>query len=328
MCRAERIASQEPKCSLTAFTTSRASPATRPANVDFYARLLGLRLVKKTVNFDAPDVYHLYYGDEPGRPGSILTFFEFPDAARGRAGAGMIHTAALAAWRRRRRWSSGLSGSRSTGVRSTRAAATARCGSATPKASAWSSRSSRRGRPAAGRRAPRHPGRARARGVRRACARTAPCAERGEPAADRGRWASRSRRRRVHDRGWPAHAPRAATTTPPPERGAAGRGQRAPHRLVRSRRGARRVARRARRRIGAGPTPIIDRQYFLSRSTSASRAACCSSSRRRARASPSTRTPSTSARQLRLPPQHEHLREQLEAALTPLVNPRAQTTQS
>jgi glyoxalase family protein len=61
------------------------------ANVDFYARVLGLRLVKKTVNFDAPDVYHLYYGDERGTPGSILTFFEFRDAARGRAGAGMIH---------------------------------------------------------------------------------------------------------------------------------------------------------------------------------------------------------------------------------------------
>jgi glyoxalase family protein len=60
-------------------------------NVDFYARVLGLRLVKKTVNFDAPEVYHLYYGDERGSPGSILTFFEFPDAAPGRAGAGMIH---------------------------------------------------------------------------------------------------------------------------------------------------------------------------------------------------------------------------------------------
>jgi len=60
-------------------------------NVDFYARVLGLRLVKKTVNFDSPDVYHLYYGDERGAPGSILTFFEFPDAAPGRAGDGMIH---------------------------------------------------------------------------------------------------------------------------------------------------------------------------------------------------------------------------------------------
>jgi glyoxalase family protein len=59
--------------------------------VDFYARLLGLRMVKKTVNFDAPDVYHLYYGDELGHPGSAITFFEFPGAAPGRAGAGMVH---------------------------------------------------------------------------------------------------------------------------------------------------------------------------------------------------------------------------------------------
>jgi glyoxalase family protein len=66
--------------------------ADAPSNVDFYARVLGLRLVKKTVNFDAPDVYHLYYGDERGRPGSIMTFFEFPGARRGRAGAGMVHT--------------------------------------------------------------------------------------------------------------------------------------------------------------------------------------------------------------------------------------------
>jgi glyoxalase family protein len=63
-----------------------------PRNVDFYARLLGLRLVKKTVNFDQPDVYHLYFGDERGTPGSILTFFEFPGAVPGRAGDGMVHT--------------------------------------------------------------------------------------------------------------------------------------------------------------------------------------------------------------------------------------------
>jgi glyoxalase family protein len=60
-------------------------------NVDFYTRVLGLRLVKKTVNFDAPDYYHLYYGDELGAPGSIMTFFEFPDAPPGTAGAGMVH---------------------------------------------------------------------------------------------------------------------------------------------------------------------------------------------------------------------------------------------
>ncbi len=60
-------------------------------NVRFYAGLLGLRLVKKTVNFDEPSAYHLYFGDETGSPGSLLTWFEFPDAARGRAGTGMIH---------------------------------------------------------------------------------------------------------------------------------------------------------------------------------------------------------------------------------------------
>ena len=65
--------------------------ADAPANVDFYARLLGLRLVKKTVNFDEPSVYHLYFGDEAGAPGSILTFFEFPGAAPGRAGDGELH---------------------------------------------------------------------------------------------------------------------------------------------------------------------------------------------------------------------------------------------
>jgi glyoxalase family protein len=61
------------------------------ANLDFYARLLGLRFVKKTVNLDDPTAYHLYYGDESGRPGSILTFFEYPGAVRGEAGSGMVH---------------------------------------------------------------------------------------------------------------------------------------------------------------------------------------------------------------------------------------------
>ena len=65
--------------------------ADAPANVDFYGRVLGMRMVKKTVNYDSPEVYHLYYADETGTPGSVLTFFEFPGARRGLAGAGMIH---------------------------------------------------------------------------------------------------------------------------------------------------------------------------------------------------------------------------------------------
>ena len=55
-------------------------------NVDFYTRTLGLRLVKKTVNFDDPGTYHLYYGDEQGKPGTILTFFPWEHAAPARNG--------------------------------------------------------------------------------------------------------------------------------------------------------------------------------------------------------------------------------------------------
>jgi glyoxalase family protein len=61
-------------------------------NVDFYTRVLGLRLVKKTVNQDDPTVYHLFYADDEGSPGADITFFEYPGIPRGRAGDGMIHT--------------------------------------------------------------------------------------------------------------------------------------------------------------------------------------------------------------------------------------------
>jgi glyoxalase family protein len=80
-----------------------------PRNVDFYTRVLGLRLVAKTVNQDDPSVYHLFYADERGRPGSELTFFEYPGAIPGHPGAGMVHRImwrvaspeALAFWERR-----------------------------------------------------------------------------------------------------------------------------------------------------------------------------------------------------------------------------------
>jgi glyoxalase family protein len=83
--------------------------ADAPGNVDFYTRVLGLRLVKKTVNQDDPTVYHLFYADEDGSPGSDITFFEYPGARRGSAGEGMVHTVtwrvasvdALAFWERR-----------------------------------------------------------------------------------------------------------------------------------------------------------------------------------------------------------------------------------
>jgi len=64
-------------------------------NLLFYEGVMGLRLVKKTVNQDNPSVYHLFYADEDGCPGADLTFFEYPGLVRGRAGAGMIHTVAI-----------------------------------------------------------------------------------------------------------------------------------------------------------------------------------------------------------------------------------------
>jgi len=60
------------------------------ANNAFFTKTLGLRRVKKTVNFDEPSVYHLYYGDEVGLPGTVMTYFPFPDIARGRPGVGEV----------------------------------------------------------------------------------------------------------------------------------------------------------------------------------------------------------------------------------------------
>ncbi|HEX3747444.1 MAG TPA: ring-cleaving dioxygenase [Bryobacteraceae bacterium] len=65
-------------------------------NINFYAGLLGLRLVKLTVNFDDPTTYHLYYGDGVGHPGTILTFFPWPSAPKGRRGAGQVTGTAFA----------------------------------------------------------------------------------------------------------------------------------------------------------------------------------------------------------------------------------------
>ena len=73
--------------------TAIAGKATR--NLDFYTRVIGLRFVKKTVNFDDPGTYHLYYGDRVGRPGTILTFFPWEHAAPGRAGVGFAQQTAF-----------------------------------------------------------------------------------------------------------------------------------------------------------------------------------------------------------------------------------------
>jgi len=74
--------------------TSLASDA--QVNNDFFTKTLGLRRIKKTVNFDAPEVYHLYYGDKTGTPGSVMTYFPFPGARRGSAGTGEVSETAFA----------------------------------------------------------------------------------------------------------------------------------------------------------------------------------------------------------------------------------------
>src|SRR5688500_10607851 len=65
-------------------------------NLDFYAGLLGLRFVKRTVNFDDPQTYHFYFGDEVGTPGTIMTFFPWPGAERGRHGSGQVAVTSFA----------------------------------------------------------------------------------------------------------------------------------------------------------------------------------------------------------------------------------------
>lgn len=64
--------------------------ASAQTNSDFFTKTLGLRRIKKTVNFDDPEVYHLYYGDEAGTPGSVMTYFPFPHIAKGRQGTGEV----------------------------------------------------------------------------------------------------------------------------------------------------------------------------------------------------------------------------------------------
>src|ERR1700683_5156715 len=77
-------------------------------NLDFYTEVLGLRLVKRTINFDDPGTYHFYFGDDTGTPGTILTFFPWPGTPRGRRGAGetiatafSIPVGSMSYWRER-----------------------------------------------------------------------------------------------------------------------------------------------------------------------------------------------------------------------------------
>ncbi|MEW6583677.1 MAG: VOC family protein, partial [Actinomycetota bacterium] len=87
----QRVAPEATAAALDGIHHVTAVTGDAPRNVDFYARVLGLRLVKRTVNQDDPGVHHLFYGDDEGRPGMDLTFFEYPRVRSGHPGAGMVH---------------------------------------------------------------------------------------------------------------------------------------------------------------------------------------------------------------------------------------------
>jgi len=291
--------------------------ADAPGNVDFYARVLGLRLVKKTVNFDAPDVYHLYYGDETGAPGSILTFFEFPDAAPGRPGAGMIHRLiwSVGSDDALTFWSDRLA---SEGIDVAHDPIGRAITFADPEGLMLEFAAVDSGD---------EPLRARAEDIPpehallgfegvRAYDRVADAEDRlltegmGFERTAPGAYVLRGRRRATY-----------TYDDPPPASGFQGAGT--VHHIAWCDRDDEHAEWRGRvARYGEHPTPVIDRQYFLSIYFRVPSGVLFEL------ATPSPgfaidEDPAHLGEALRLPPQHEHLREQLEHTLTPLINPRA-----
>jgi glyoxalase family protein len=296
--------------------------ADAPANVDFYARLLGLRLVKKTVNFDAPDVYHLYYGDEHGAPGSILTFFEFPDAGPGRPGAGMIHRLrwrvgspdALAFWSERltadgvdvERVDSGdairFSDPEGLGLElavldTDEEPLAARADDIPPEHALLGFEG------------------VRAYGQGREREHALLTEVMGFSMSGPGEYRLSGRRSATY-----------GYDDPPAAVGLQGAGT--VHHIAWCARDEEHLAwRHDLAAAGQRPTQVIDRQYFLSIYFREPRGVLFEL----ATPSPGFATdedPEHLGEQLRLPPQHEHLRERLEATLTPLVNPRAKAARS
>ena len=289
-----------------------------PRNVDFYTGVLGLRLVKKTVNQDDPTVYHLFYADEEGSAGADITFFEYPGAAPGRAGAGMVHRSsgasrsaeALDFWaerlarRGRRRRADGGG-----------------CASPTPRGSATSSSSTTCRDAPLRRRPPRDP----APSTR--CRASTACA----PTRDARSAAARSSRRRSASSARTAARGRCAATRaaatiaydPPPGEPGVARAPApsttspGPRRWPSTRPGSERVA-EAGASADAGDRPLLLPLDLLPRAE-----------RRplRDRDDRPGFTVDEDAEHLGealiLPPAFEHLREQIEPVLTPLPNPRA-----
>jgi glyoxalase family protein len=290
--------------------------ADAPGNVDFYARALGLRMVKKTVNFDAPEVYHLYYGDERGSPGSILTFFEFPGAARGRAGAGMVHRItwrvpgepALNFWDRRLA-GEGVDVARQPG----------RLDFADPEGLALALTVEAVPDPPLTARAPDIPAEHALQGFAGVHAYSA------DPAASEPLLVEALGFQRADGHYLAAGEQRRAALAydpAPSEPGLQGAGT--VHHIAWSSKDDQEQEAWRERVSGAGarPTPIIDRQYFHSvyfREPSGVLFELAT----RGPGFDVDEPPEHLGEELRLPPQHEHLRERLERTLTPLRNPRA-----
>ena len=288
-----------------------------PRNVDFYTRVLGLRLVKKTVNQDDPTVYHLFYADEKGSAGADITFFEYPGATRGKAGPGMIHTivwrvgspAALDFWEQR------LEGEAASVDPLGRQPRLRGSGGRAPRAA----RRSRRRTSRSWRRAPR------SRRSTPCRASTASAPTRSIPSAVRrcSRTRSASSGRAATTRGRRAATSAAAgtpTTHAPEGRGIPGAGT--VHHVAWAttiddhEAWQQRVA-----EAGHRPTPVIDRFYFKSIYFREPNGILFEL----ATLGPGFATDEDAehlGERLSLPPDFEHLREQIEPRLTPLPNPR------
>ena len=277
-----------------------------PANVEFYADTLGLRLVKKTVNQDDPTVYHLFYADEKGSAGADITFFEYPGAPPGRAGDGMVHRVVFR-----------VASEEALDFWAERAGGERRYGSVLihdPEGLALELVVDESGDEPLVAEHPEIPPEHALRGFAGVRAYSSDYGRSAmflwglgftpgwEMPRREARRLLRLRRRRPRRAASPAPGP--CTTSPGP------RGWRI------TRPGGRRSPRSAgsRRRSSTASTSA--------RSTSASRTACCSRSRRSARGSRPTSRSRRSGERLSLPPDYEQLRPELERRLTPLPSVR------
>ena len=278
-----------------------------PANVEFYAGTLGLRLVKKTVNQDDPTVYHLFYADEKGSAGADITFFEYPGASPGRAGDGMVHRVVFRVASR--------GGARLLGrARGRRAQLRLAAGRTTPRgsrsSSSWTSSADEPLVAVHPEIPPEHAIRGFA-GVR-------------AYSSDYGRSAMLLWGARVHGPAGSAAARRAAgstsTTTPPEARGLPGAGT-VHHVAWASPIEDHEAWREKVASLGAQPTPIIDRFYFRSiyfREPSGVLFEIATLGPGFTADEPLE----TLGRRLSLPPDFERLRPELERRLTPLPSVR------